>query len=131
MPHGIYDLQRPHGDVTLGTSQATSACACARLRQWGQPAGLALYAEAEALLLLGAGGGSNRARTYWWKADLAKRVQAIGWESRVAPSPPYTSTSNPMEPRLCPHLTRACQGVIFRSLDLVKNLLATTTTKTS
>jgi len=31
---------------------------------------------------------------------------------------------------LFPHLTRACQGVIFTSVDLVKDLMAKATTKT-
>ncbi|MEG4808133.1 hypothetical protein QUA82_10920 [Microcoleus sp. F8-D3] len=44
--------------------------------------------------------------------------------------PPYTSKYNPIEHRLFPHVTRACQGVIFTSLELVKKLTAKTHTKT-
>ncbi len=33
IPHGIYDLQRHHGDVNLGTSHDTRAFACDNLRQ--------------------------------------------------------------------------------------------------
>ena len=81
IPHGIYDLQRNHGYVTLGTSHDTSEFACDSLRQWWQTDGQALYTEADALLLLCDGGGSNSARTYLFKADLEKLVQEIGLEN--------------------------------------------------
>jgi Rhodopirellula transposase DDE domain len=96
----------------------------------GRRAGPVLYTDADALLLLGDGGGSNSARTYLFKADLEKLVQEIGIEIRVAHSPSYTSKYNPIEHRLFPHLTRAGQGVIFTSIDLVKDLMTNTTTKT-
>ena len=48
----------------------------------------------------------------------------------MAHYPPYTSKYNPIEHRLFPHLTRACQGVIFRSVELVKDLMSKATTKT-
>jgi len=126
----MYDLQRHHGYVTLGTSYETSAFACESLRQWGQTDGQALSTDADALLLLCDGGGSHSARTYLFKADLEQLVQESGMEIRVAHYPPDTSKYNPMEHRLFPHLTRACQGVIFTSVDLVKDLMAKTTTKT-
>lgn len=44
--------------------------------------------------------------------------------------PPYTSKYNPIEHSLFPHVTRACQGVIFTSFDLVKQLMAKIQTKT-
>jgi hypothetical protein len=116
--------------VTLGTSHDTSEFACDSLRQWWQTDGQALYTDADALLLLCDGGGSNSARTYLFKADLEKLVQEIGIEIRVAHYPPYTSKYNPIEHRLFPHLTRACQGVIFTSVDLVKDLMTKATTQT-
>jgi hypothetical protein len=130
IPHGIYDLQRNHGYGTLGTSHDTSEFACDCLRQWWQTYGRQRYAEADSLLLLCDGGGSNSARTYLFKADLEKLVQDIGVEIRVAHYPPYTSKYNPIEHRLFPHLTRACQGMIFTGVELVRDLMAKTTTKT-
>ena len=49
-------------------------------------------------------------------------------EIRIAHYPPYASKYNPIEHRLFPHVTRACQGVIFRSTELVQELMAKTTT---
>ena len=40
------------------------------------------------------------------------------------------SKYNPIEYRLFPHLTRATQGVIFDTVETVKDLMATTTTAT-
>jgi hypothetical protein len=130
IPHGIYDVQRNHGYVTLGTSHDTSAFACDCLRHWWQHYGQPTYADADSLLVLCDGGGSNSARTYLFKQDLEQLAQALGIEIRVAHYPPYTSKYNPIEHRLFPHLTRACQGVIFTSVELVKTLMANTTTKT-
>jgi Rhodopirellula transposase DDE domain len=76
------------------------------------------------------GGGSNSARTYLFKQDLEPLAQALGLEIRVAHYPPYTSKYNPIEHRLFPHLTRAWQGVIFTSVELVRDLMANTTTTT-
>jgi hypothetical protein len=57
-------------------------------------------------------------------------VQATGLEMRIAHYPPYTSQYNPIEHRLFPPLTRACQGVIFTRVDVVQELMAKATTKT-
>jgi hypothetical protein len=80
--------------------------------------------------VLGDGGGSNSARTSLFKQALEQLAQALGSEIRIAHYPPSTSTYNPLEHRLFPHLTRACQGGSFTSVELVKHLLANTTTKT-
>lgn len=130
IPHGIYDLRQNHGYVTLGTSHDTSEFACDCLRQWWQTYGQPHYPTADSLLLLCDGGGSNSARTYLFKADLIQLVHELGLEIRVAHYPPYTSKYNPIEHRLFPHLTRACQGVIFTSVKLVQELMAKTRTKT-
>ncbi len=53
-----------------------------------------------------------------------------GLDIRVAHYPPYTSKYNPIEHRLFPHLTRVTQGVIFDTIDTVKDLMATATTAT-
>ena len=130
IPHGIDDLQRHHGYVNLGTSHDTSEFACDSLRQWWQGYGRLASPAATSLLILCDGGGRNSARTYLFKADLEKLVQDTGLEMRVAHYPPYTSKYNPIEHRLFPHLTRACQGVIFTSVDVVQELMAKATTKT-
>jgi hypothetical protein len=129
IPHGLYDLKQNRGYGNLGTSHDTSEFACDSLRQWWNTHGRHDYPQATSLLRLCDGGGSNGARTSLFKADLEQFAQETGLEVRVAHYPPYTSKYNPIEHRLFPHLQRACQGVIFTSIDLVKDLMAKATTK--
>jgi len=58
------------------------------------------------------------------------RLSSLSSSLRCASRGPYTSKYNPIEHRLFPHLTRACQGVIFTSVELVQELMAKTRTKT-
>ena len=124
IPHGVYDLRAHLGYVSLGTSRDTSEFAVASLLGWWREQGRALYPEAEELLLLCDGGGSNSARTYLFKQDLLHFTAATGLRVRVAHYPPYTSKWNPIEHRLFPHLTRACAGVVLTSVELVRELMS-------
>lgn len=130
IPHGIYDLKRNRGYVHLGTSFDTSEFACDGLADWWRRFGRKQYSQAESLLLLCDGGGSNSASTYLFKADLEALVNRLGLEVRVAHYPPYASKYNPIEHRLFPHLSRVCRGVIFHSVALVQELMAKAQTKT-
>ena len=46
----------------------------------------------------------------------------------VAPPERLRSKYNPIEHRMFPHVTRACQGVIFKNIEIVKELMKKTTT---
>lgn len=116
IPHGILDLKRLRGYLNLGTSYDTSEFACDSLWHWWRAEGQAAYPRATALLLLCDGGGSNSASTYLFKEQLQRLADRMRLEIRVAHYPPYTSKYNPIEHRLFPHVTRACQGVILRSV---------------
>lgn len=128
IPHGIYDLQHNIGYLHLGTSKDTSQFACDCIRSWWLNHGQALFPNATSILGLCDGGGSNSALHYIFKEDLQKLAQELGIEIRIAHFPPYCSKFNPIEHRLFPHVTRACQGVAFTSLALVKQLMEKTHT---
>ena len=123
IPHGLYDVIRNKGYINLGTSKDTSEFACDCLRNWWYNQGQYDYPQATSILLLCDGGGSNNARHYIFKADLQQLADEIGIEIRIAHYPPYTSKYNPIEHRLFPHITRACQGVLFKSVAMVKKLM--------
>jgi Rhodopirellula transposase DDE domain len=129
-PYGVYDLKRNQGHMTLGTSHDTSEFAGDSLGRWWERYGHAAYPQATSLLVLCEGGGSNRAGQYLFKADLQRLANRLRLELRVAHYPPYASQDNPIEPRLFPHITRACQGVSFHSSDLVGALRAKAKTST-
>ena len=128
--HGLYDLMLNVGYIHIGTSHDTSEFACDSIRDWCQQYGSVQYATASSILLLCDGGGSNSSRQYLFKQDLQALVNDLGIEIRIAHYPPYTSKYNPIEHRLFPHVTRACQGVIFESVEMVRDLMALSKTQT-
>ena len=130
IPHGIYDLKRNRGFVNLGTSHDTSAFACDSIFQWWTAEGRDAYPQAKELLLLCDGGGSNSASQYLFKDDLQKLADRMGTTIRVAHYPPYCSKYNPIEHRLFPHVTRACQGIILECVEQAQYYVAEATTLT-
>jgi len=128
IPHSIYDLKRNTGYINLGTSKDTSEFACASIRNWWHHEGRRNYPHATVILILCDGGGSNSSRHSIFKEDLQKLADELGVTIRIAHYPPYCSKYNPIEHRLFPHVTRACQGVIFTAIELVKELMEKTTT---
>jgi hypothetical protein len=130
IPHGIYDVGRNEGFLHLNTSHDTSELACDSIAAWWEDQGRANYPKAKKLLVLCDGGGSNSASRYVFKEQLQKLATRLGLEIRVAHYPPYCSKSNPIEHRLFPHVTRACCGVIFRSLETVRHYMAKAETST-
>ncbi len=129
IPHSFYDLRLNVGYIHLGTSHDTSEFACDSFRHWWYTYGRFHYPDATSILVLCDGGGSNSSRHYIFKKDLQALASEIGVEIRIAHYPPYCSKYNPIEHRLFPHMTRACQGVIFTSLNVVKQLMQKTQTK--
>ena len=128
IPHGIYDIARNEGYMTLGISKDTSEFCCDCLRDWWQTYGKDHYPKATSILILADGGGSNSSRTYIFKEDLQKLANDLGIEIRMAHYPPYTSKYNPIEHRLFCHVTRACAGAIFTSVEVAKELIDKTST---
>ena len=128
IPHSFYDIRLNVGYIQLGTSHDTSEFACDSFRHWWYHYGRLHYPAATSILVLCDGGGSNSSRHHIFKYDLQILADEIGVEIRIAHYPPYCSKYNPIEHRLFPHLTRACQGVIFTSIEVVKHLMQKTQT---
>jgi hypothetical protein len=129
IPHSLYDLRLNVGYIQLGTSHDTSEFACDSFRTWWFTYGCIHYRQATSILVLCDGGGSNSSRHHIFKQDLQALADEIDIEIRIAHYPPYCSKYNPIEHRLFPHLTRACQGVLFTSVDVVKGLMEKTRTQ--
>jgi hypothetical protein len=130
VPHAIYDIARNEAYVSIGTSRDTSEFACDSIRHWWNNFGKRHYPNANSILMLMDGGGSNSSRHYLFKHDLQAVADEIGIEIRIAHFPPYTSKWNPIEHRVFPHITRSLQGAILKSHQLAKDLIEKTTTKT-
>ena len=128
IPHGVYDVGKNRGFLHLNTSHDTSELACDSIAAWWEEHGLVDYPEAKKILVLCDGGGSNSATRYVFKEAIQALADRLGIEIRVAHYPPYCSKYNPIEHRLFPHVTRACRGVIFRTLETVRYYMAKTST---
>ncbi len=129
MPHGIDDLARNQGWMHVGLSRDTTAFACESLRLFWHSDGRCLYPNASAILLLCDGGGSHSGHKHLFKEDLQDVVNDLAVPIRVAHYPAYCSKFTPIERRLFSHVTRACHGVLFDSLQTVLGLIKKTKTQ--
>jgi hypothetical protein len=130
IPHGIYDLANGRAHINLNTSHDTGELCCDSIALWWEKHGRQAYPQAVRLLILCDGGGSNSAMQYLFKQDLQRLATCLGLEIRVAHYPPYCSKHNPIEHRVFPHLTRACQGVIFHTVEIAKQFIERAKTST-
>jgi hypothetical protein len=130
IPHGIYDLVHKQAHIHLNTSHDTSELCGASVALWWEEAGRMASPQAQRLLVLGDGGGSNSATQYLFKEDLQGLANRLGLEGRVAHYPPSCSKHKPIEHQVFPHITRACQGVIFHTVDIAQHFIERTKTMT-
>jgi len=129
VPHGLYDKTDNIGYITVGTGHDTAEFACDCIRHYWINHGKALYPHAHTMLLLCDSGGSNNSRHYLFKEQIQLLSNDLNIEIRIAHYHPYTSKYNPVEHRLFPHVTRACKGLVFKSIDIVKKAMGNAKTK--
>jgi hypothetical protein len=129
IPHGLFDIKRNRGSVNLGCSCDTSEFACESIFQWWSAEGHAAWSRADAQLLLRDGGDSNSLTQSLFKQDLQALANRLGREIRVCHYWSYTSKFNPIEHRMFSHVTRACQGVIFKTVEQVRHYMAKAKTR--
>ena len=130
IPHGIYDHRLKRGHLNIGLSHDTSQFACDSFRWYWNRIGSRCYPNAASILWLCDAGGSNSATQHLFKQDLQNLVNDLGVEIRVAHYPSYCSKFNPIERRFFPHVARACQGMLFDTLDTVVRLMRKASTTT-
>ena len=130
IPHGIYDLARNEASIHLNSSRDTSELACESIELWWRERGREYYSDAEELLVLCDGGGSNSSSQYLFKEDLQALSNRLKLKIRIAHYPPYCSKYNPIEHRVFPHVTRACQGVPLETIETAKHYIEKTETTT-
>ena len=130
IPHGIYDLARNRGHLNIGLSHDTSLFACDSFRWYWNRIAQRCYPDATSILWPCDCGGSNSAAQYLFKQDLQSLVNDLEIPIRVAHYPSYCSKYNPIERRLFPHVARACQGMLFDTLDTVVRLMRNAATTT-
>jgi hypothetical protein len=126
VPHGVYDVHKNVGFITLGTSREASAFVCDAMALAWEARLRAMYPDAAELILLCDCGGANAARSLRFKEDVIALTRRLGVRVRIAHYPPYTSKWNPIEHRLFSQVERAWSGVMLDSpktaLERVENL---------
>ena len=127
-PHGVYDLARNLGWVSVGIDHDTAEFAVDSIRHWWQRMGQPAYPQATELLITADAGGSNSYRARLWKYTLQKLVEETGLRIAVCHFPPGTSKWNKIEHRMFCHITANWRGRPLESLAVIVNLIANTQT---
>ena len=131
IPWGLYETTANRGHVFVGTSHDTPAFAVTALTRWWTRTGQRRYPQAERLLVLADGGGSNGPRNRAWKHQLQTRFcNRFGRRITVCHYPPGTSKWNPIEHRLFSEVSKNWAGQPLESYETILNYIRTTKTKT-
>jgi hypothetical protein len=128
IPYGVYDLSANAGWVSVGIDHDTPEFAVESIYCWWRQMGRKNYPDARELLITADGGGSNGSRTRLWKVALQRMANVTGLTISVCHLPPGTSKWNKIEHRMFCHITRNWRGRPLESLEVVVNLIASTTT---
>lgn len=130
VPHGIYDVTRNVGYMTLGISHDTSKFVCDNIARVWREHLREQYPDAQTLVILCDGGGSNSSSHRIVKQELMNLADRLGIRLLVVHYPPYCSKFNPIEHRLFSQITRSWSGAPLMSLQNAAQRAAMTTTKT-
>lgn len=117
MPHGIYDVNTNKGYPSIGKSRDTSEFMYDNLKYHRHTEISRNYRQADEMLLLMDGGGSNSCLRYIVKENLHDVANQLQISIRVAHYPAYCTKHNPIEQRLFPHLQRSRDGVVFSDYE--------------
>ena len=128
-PYGVYDIANNEGYVNVGISSDTAQFAVNSIRMWWKEMGKERFPTAKRLYVTADGGGSNGSRCRLWKVELQNLVNEIGIPIEVSHFPPGTSKWNKIEHRLFSWITKNWRGRPLVSLEVVVNLIASTTTE--
>jgi Rhodopirellula transposase DDE domain len=127
-PHGVYDLAKNQGWVSVGIDHDTAEFAVDSIRQWWKRMGQPAYPHAQELLITADAGGSNNYRTRLWKYALQKFADETGLRITVCHFPPGTSKWNKIEHRMFCHITANWRGRPLETHEVIVNLIANTQT---
>jgi hypothetical protein len=130
VPHGLYDIADNYGYISLGRNKNTSEFVCDNIEHFWVEELQWKYTNADWMLILCDGGGSNNASHYIVKQDFYNLAQKLDINIVIAHYPPYCSKWNPIEHRLFSQVHRSWKGAVFQNIELVKELAEATTTST-
>lgn len=127
-PHGVYDIGKNQGWVSVGIDHDTAEFAVDSIRHWWKRMGQPAYPQAKELLITADSGGSNSYRARLWKCQLQKLADETGLSIAVCHFPPGTSKWNKIEHRMFCHITANWRGRPLETREVIVNLIANTQT---
>lgn len=130
IPYGVYDLARNESLMFLAQGFDTGQLVVDAVRRWWYRLGQWNYSEDAPILLLADCGGSNGYRVPLFREQLQHLATRLQRTIRVCHLPPYCSKYNPIDHRLFCHISRSLQALLLRSVEVVRNAIAGTTTRT-
>lgn len=130
IPYGVYDVRANEGFMLLAQGSDTGQLVCDAIRLWWNRMGRYRYDGAYKMLVLADSGGSNGYRNTLFREELWKLSGRLGFKIQVAHLPSYCSKYNPIDHRMFCHVSRALKGVIFRSIQTIRDAVARTKTST-
>lgn len=129
-PHGIYDINKNQGWISVGISSDTAEFAVNSIRNWYKIMGQEYYSKADKIMITADCGGSNNYRSRLWKHELQKLANELQLSIFVCHFPPGTSKWNKIEHRLFSQISQNWRGRPLLDLKTVVELIGSTTTKT-
>lgn len=129
-PHGIYDINKNLGWVSVGLSSDTAEFAVNSIKSWYTEMGHDQYGSAKKIMITADCGGSNNYRSRLWKYELQKLANELQLSIFVCHFPPGTSKWNKIEHRLFSQISQNWRGRPLLNLEIVVELIGNTTTKT-
>ena len=130
IPYGVFDVTRNRGWVSVGVDHDTAEFAVATITRWWEQVGKKMYPEAQALQIMGDGGGSNSSRSRLFKVALQRFADAAGLTVHVCHFPPGTSKWNKIEHRMFSYISLNWRGRPLISHEVIVSLIGSTTTRT-
>jgi hypothetical protein len=130
VPHGIYDISKNICYLSIGTNKDTAEFVKDNIEYHWNHSIKKDYPNAQKMLILCDGGGSNSSSHYVVKEQLKKLAESLQVQIHVAHYPPYCSKWNPIEHRAFSYISKKWQGEVFKNHKIIKELAEQTTTKT-
>ena len=131
VPYGVFDLNHNEGQVYVGISADTPKFAVDAIAMWWETEGQAAFGQADRILVLADGGGSNGYRPRLWKAQLQEQLaDRLGLEVTVCHYPTGASKWNPIEHRLFGPISINWAGKPLRTLEAMLAYIRGTSTQT-
>lgn len=130
IPYGVYDVAHQEALAMLAQGADTGELAVAAIRRWRHRLGKRRWSGRDPILLIADCGGSNGYRVGLFRERLHWLANELQLTFRVSHVPPYCSKYDPIDHRLFCHLTRSLSGLLLKSIGVIRDAFARTTTST-